>query len=74
MLVDLFLIYKVYFIVAICTGFAGAIFSLAFPEIFREVKSFKEVIFIFILSFIVFAFAGIFFVLFIEMLKPSPIY
>ncbi|KPK36733.1 MAG: hypothetical protein AMK70_01260 [Nitrospira bacterium SG8_35_1] len=60
------LYYKVYIIVAICTGFAGAIFCSVFPEIFREVKSFKEFIGIFILSFIVFAFAGIIFVLILE--------
>jgi hypothetical protein len=73
-MLDLLLIYKVYFIVAICTGFAGAIFCSVFPEIFREVKSFKEFIWIFILSFIVFAFAGIIFVLMLEIFTQPQIY
>ena len=53
------------FIVAICVGFAGAIFFSFFPEIFRE-KSFKDFIGIFILSFIVFTIAGFIFALILE--------
>jgi hypothetical protein len=58
--------FKVNFIVAICAGFAGAIYFSVFPEIFRDLKSFKEFIGIFILSFILFAFAGLIFALILE--------
>jgi fructose-specific phosphotransferase system IIC component len=55
--------FKVNFIVAICVGFAGAIYFTFFPEIFREKKGFKDFIGIFILSFIGFAFVGFIFAL-----------